>query len=90
VKYFAQALAESQMEDDGCPNFPTEERATDDPLTTAAYATVRSTPWQRVDLRDAAELAARQVHALEVLGDHGRARVFLAIVDGYRVRDQRQ
>lgn len=85
---YNQSLAEAQMEDDGCPNVPREGDAADRALTAAAYQGVRSTYWRNLDLRDAAELAARQVRALELLGDNGRARVFLAMVNAYRVRDQ--
>jgi hypothetical protein len=58
-------------------------------LTAAAFEIMRSTRWRRADLRDAADFAAQQVRAQELLGTDGLASVFLTIVNGYRVRDQR-
>ena len=87
---YNQALAEWQMEDDGCPNFPRQDAPATAALTEAAFEIVRSTVWRQFDLRQAAELAAHHVRAQELIGDENRARLFLAMVTGYRVRDQRR
>jgi hypothetical protein len=61
-----------------------------DSLTTVALAILKDTPWRGDDLRCAAQAAAEQVRALECAADCGRAKVFLAVVNAYRVRDQRR
>jgi hypothetical protein len=88
MKIHNQPVGDEHTDDDGRTNVSATDSPTKGPLSLAASEMMKSGCWRNPILREAAQLAARHVHALEQIGDDGRARVFLAMVNGYRVRDR--